>query len=386
MTAVAAAPQPPPDRERQARALQAGARPLIALATQLHRAVPQAPEGMKGALALAVDRFERELAAAGWDERGLSAASWVLCSWIDEVVDGTPWGAGGAGLLERFHGERGGSDRMLRLLSRLAEHPEENRALLTLFHACMSLGLNGRLRSSPDERRRLELLRTRLYKTLPREDATLSPPWRTAVAPPPPPWRRRVALAALLLLGLAAIGVYTSSRLILASRVDGVFASMQKLAPADAAAPVGAASAVPAAVPATVPRLAPLLESEIAAGRLSVRDEAHRSVVTVLADALFPAGSTQPSDAGAALLGRVAAVLARQGGKVLVVGHTDGSDERTARLPSAWHQSYEWAREAAAVLGRSLPAARVEVEAAADLQPPREAAVPRRRVDIVLYP
>ena len=84
---TAAALQPPLDLEGQARALRAGARPLIALATQLHRAVPQAPEGMKGSLAVAIDRFERDMAAAGWNERGLSAASWVLCSWIDEVVD-----------------------------------------------------------------------------------------------------------------------------------------------------------------------------------------------------------------------------------------------------------------------------------------------------------
>ena len=53
-----------------------------------------------------------------------------------------------AGLLQRFHGERDGSDRVLRLLSRLAERPHENRALLELFHACLSLGLQGALRSA----------------------------------------------------------------------------------------------------------------------------------------------------------------------------------------------------------------------------------------------
>lgn len=379
---------PQPDQERQAHALHASARPLIALATQLRLAVLDAPEGMKRALAAAVARFERELAAAGWDERGIAAASYLLCAWVDEVVADTPWGAGGAGLLEAFHGERDGSARILRLLSRLAEQPRENRALLELFHACLSLGLKGDLRCAPDAARQLESLRQRVFLTLPHESVALAPPWHSAVPAGRAAWRRRLALGALLALGLVALGVYTTSHLLLAARVDEVFASMQQLAGANAA---GRAGAPPVAAPGSaatlaVSRLAPLLADAPAAGQLVVRDEAHRSVVIVPAEALFEPGSTRLSAAAAPLLAQLAAALGRHPGKVLVIGHTDGRDARTARLPSAWHQSFEWAREVAEALGRSLPAQRLAVEGAADLDAQGDPGLPRRRVDIVLYP
>ncbi len=386
MSELATTLPPLHDEARQARVLHASARPLIALATQLRRAVLDAPEGMKQALAAAVGRFEREMAAAGWDEASLSAASYVLCVWVDEVVADTPWGAGGAGLLERFHGERDGGARVLRLLSRLAEQPRENRALLELFHACLSLGLNGQLRESPDAARRLEMLRSRVFLALPREAVALSPPWHSAVAVGPAPLLRRLALGGVLLLALGALGVYTTGRLLLAARVDEVFASMQMLQAAtgsDKARPPPARG--PGAGPATQ-RLGPLLASDQAAGRLSVRDEAHRSVVSLSAGSLFEPDSTRLSQAGDALLARVGSVLAMSGGKVLVVGHTDGSDARSARLPSAWHQSYEWAREVSEALTRALPADRLAVEGAADLDVPAGADQARRRVDIVLYP
>ena len=390
-----AAPEPPPSAERLARALHESARPLIVLACQLRRAVVEAPEGLKPALADAVQRFEQQLAMAGWDERGVSAASYLLCAWLDEVVADTPWGAGGAGLLERFHGETGGSDRVLRLLSRLAERPEENRALLSLFHACLSLGLHGHLQDDaaaaggPRPAAKpgaLEQLRARVYLALGAHAPPLAPPWTPAVQPGAPPWRRRLALGALLALGGLTLGVYTTSHLLLAGQVDEVFASMQRLA----AGPAGAAPAPAAPDPADAaegpPRLRPLLAADAAAGRLSVRDEAHRSTVSVPAEQLFDGAGTQPAPDAAALLARIGTALSAHAGKVVVVGHTDGSDRRSARLPSAWHQSFEWARETANGLGRTLPAQRLAVEGAADQDAAGATALPRRRVDIVLYP
>src|SRR5882672_5662622 len=84
---------PTGDESRPARALLAHARPLITLATQLRQSALDAPEAMKQALAAAVTRFERDATAAGCDERSVVAASYLLCVWIDEAVDDTPWGA-----------------------------------------------------------------------------------------------------------------------------------------------------------------------------------------------------------------------------------------------------------------------------------------------------
>ncbi|HEY9028042.1 MAG TPA: type IVB secretion system protein IcmH/DotU, partial [Burkholderiaceae bacterium] len=224
------------DHHRPERALLAPARPLITLATQLRHSALEAPEAMKLALVAAVARFEREAAAAGCDERSVVAASYLLCVWIDEAVADTPWGAGGAGLLQRFHGESDGSMKVLQLLSRLAERPDENRALLELYHVCLSLGLQGALRGAPDAAQRVEALRRRVYQTLPHPPVTLAAPLRTAVPPGTSPLKRRLALGALVLLGLLALAVYTTSHLLLARRVDQVFAAMQQLAPAGGAA------------------------------------------------------------------------------------------------------------------------------------------------------
>jgi type VI secretion system protein ImpK len=369
---------PQPDPGQLAQVLHAAARPLVALATQLRWAEVKAPNGMRQALGAAVARFERELEAAGWDERGISAASYLLCVWVDEVVADTPWGTGGAGLLERFHGEPDGSTRILRLLSRLAEQPRENRALLELFHTCLSLGLTGPLRAAPDATRQLDVLRSRVFMALPNDVVTLAPPWHRAVASGRAALPHRIALGVLVPLGLLCLAVYTASHLSLGRQVDQVFASMQQLATARGTAKPSA--------PAAVPRLAPLLAQDLAAGRMSVRDEAHRSLVSVPADQLFERGSTHVMPAGAVLLARVAAALSGIDGKVVVIGHTDGGDIRDARLPSAWHQSYEWARESAQALSRALPAERLAVEGAADMKGDAEPPLPRRRVDIVLYP
>lgn len=375
---ASAAANPPGDADRT-RALLASARPLVALATQLQHATPADPPRTVQALAAAVARFERDAQAAGCTERDVAAASYLLCVWLDEVVAHTPWGGDGAGLLARFHGEHDGSEKVLRLLSRLAEKPDRNRPLLELFHACLSLGLQGRWRGAAGAPEQLEALRGRVHLAL-RGDArgpALAPPWHSAV-PPSRAWRwRRQALAGLLLLALSALGVYTASHLALASRVDAVFASMQRFSPAASPPPA------PSAAQPAVARLAPLLAEAAGAGRLAVRDEAHRSVITLAADALFERDSARVAEPQVGMLEQVAAALAGKPGKVLVIGHTDGTDARSARVPSAWHQSFEWARAVSDALGKRLAPERLAAEGAADLDTGR---TPRRRVEIVLYP
>jgi type VI secretion system protein ImpK len=355
------------DEPSTARALRAQALPLVALMARLRDATPADPAALRRSLAAAVNRFEADARVAGVDEASVAAASYVLCAWGDEQFGAAPWGAGGAGLLRHFHGEANGGDKLLRLLARLAEKPHEHRALLELFHTCLSLGL----RAGIDQGNRdHETLRSRVHLALQQvaPPPALMAPWHCAPAAASPPRTPRVALPAVLLLGVLALVVYSASQLQLAARVDGVLASLQQLMPARTA------TAAPAAGTAMAPpRLASMLRDDIAAGRLTVRDEALRSVVVVGADALREA--TGP-------LTRVGSALAKQPGKVLVVGYTDGSDPPTARTPSAWHQAMEWARGAADVLRPQIGDARLAVEARVDAT----AGQPLRRVEIVLFP
>jgi type VI secretion system protein ImpK len=346
-----------------ASALRTQALPIVALMAGLRDATPADPAALRRSLAAAVNRFEADARVAGVDEASVAAASYVLCAWGDEQFGMAPWGAGGAGLLHRFHGESGG-DRLLRLLARLAEQPREHRALLELFHTCLSLGLRTRVDL---DKREHENLRSRVHLALQQVAPVpaLAAPWHCAPAAASPPRSPRVALPAVLLLGVLALGIYSASQLQLAARVDGVLASLQQLVPARTANVVPLTGMAP-------PRLASQLSADIGAGRLSVRDEALRSVVVVGADALPDA--TGP-------LTRLGVVLTKLPGKVLVVGYTDGSDPPTARTPSAWHQAMEWARGAADVLRPQLGDARLAVEARVDT-----AGQPLRRVEIVLFP
>ena len=355
------------DEPAAARALRAQALPLVALMAGLRDATPADPAALRRTLAAAVNRFEADARAAGIDEASVAAASYVLCAWGDEQFGAAPWGAEGAGLLQRFHGEANGGDKLLRLLARLAEKPLEHRALLELFHTCLSLGLC--TRTALDIREH-ETLRSRVYLALQQVGPVpaLVPPGHCAPAAARPPRAPRVALPAVLLLGVLALGVYSASQLQLAARVDGVLASLQQLVPASTA------TAVPASVtPTAPPRLASNLRDDIDAGRLLVRDEELRSVVVVSADALGDA--TGP-------LTRLGLALTKLPGKVLVVGYTDGSDPPTARTPSAWHQAMEWARGAADVLRPQVGDARLAVEARVDAT----AGKSMRRVEIVLFP
>jgi type VI secretion system protein ImpK len=355
------------DEPAAVRALRAEALPLVALVARLREATPADPAELRRSLAAAVAHFEANARVAGVEEASVAAASYLLCAWGDEQFGAAPWGAGGAGLLQRFHGEAEGGDRLLRLLSRLAEKPREHRALLELFHTCLSLGLRaGMALDSRDH----EILRRRVHLAL--EQVAPAPAlmasWHCAAAAASPPRTPRVALPAVLLLGVLAVGIYSASQLQLAARVDGVLASLQRVVPAStvAAQPVALAAKAP-------PRLASELQGDIDAGRLSVRDEVLRSVVVVSADALGDA--TGP-------LTRLAAALKKLPGKVLVVGYTDGTDPPTARTPSAWHQAMEWARGAADILRPQLGDERLAVEARVDAA----AGTPLRRVEIVLFP
>ena len=382
--------------------LHAAAQPLVALTLQLRQASLQAPSGLLRALGAAVEGFERELAAQGMGEREVAAASYVLCAWVDDVVADTPWAAEATPLLQRVHHEAAGQVRVLRLIEHLMAQPERHAAVLELAHACLCLGLQGEQRGQPAAAAELTRWRQRLHESLTRvapvSEGPLSAPWAVAVPAAVPPWRRRAWQLALLLGALATLGVYTAAQLRLAAQVDAVFVSMQGLG-ADAGRPA-ASGAVPATPPvpsAPVARLAAALGEDVRAGRVALDEAAHRSTVSVSADRLLATDGAGLSAAGQALLERIAAALATQPGKIVVRGHTDGQDARDARLPSAWHQSFEWARLAAGALTPKVGADRVEAEGLADAADERAAdgrpaggAKPspraRRRVDIVLFP
>ncbi len=399
------AADPPP--HRWAAALHRCARPLIALATQLRSAVPARPGETAAALGGAVERFERELGEAGCDARTVTAASYLLCVWLDEVISPHTWAAPtwpASSLLLQFHDEPDGRARVFQLLDRLMLHPEADRPLLELFHVCLSLGLQGRWQDDGDGARQLAALRARLAQLLALDATPLAAPlslrWQPALTARKPGQGRRLALAGLMLVALAGLGVYSTSQWLLAAQVDQVFASLQGLeqasrsgnpvvAPAiGVAQPVVPAPGASASVAAG--RMAAALAADLQAGQISVRDEAHRSLVVVPADALFPPDTTQVAATGLPLLERVAQALAGGGGRVLVTAYAQPDAARPARVPSASQLADEWARHVAQVLQRRVAAGKVasegRVAAPIETAAPAGAAGRRSLIEITLYP
>lgn len=404
-----------PSPIRWAAAVHRAARPLIALATQLRTAVPAKPAATAATLATAVEAFERELADTGCDERSVTAASYLLCVWLDEVIAPHAWAAAtwpAHSLLQRFHGEADGRTRVFQLLERLFMQPDADRPLLELFHVCLSLGLQGRWQDVADGSRQLAALRARLAELLrlspaPLASQALSARWQPAVAPRRPGRGRRLVVAGLMLIALAGLGVYSGSQWLLARQADQVFASLQGLERASRAE-VRTDSATAPATPtqtqtplagssASSPpgRLSTALATDLSAGRVGVRDDAHHSIVTLSADNLFQPGTTQVATAQLPLLERVAQALAAQSGRVLVTAYARPDTPRSTRLPSAAQLADEWARQVSQVLQRRLPAgsaasegliATTEGAGAGQVGQAVAGASERNRIEITLFP
>ena len=185
------------------------------------------------------------------------------------------------------------------------------------------------------------------------------------------------------LVGINGTGKSTLLR-VLAGKADPVFSQIQGLRLNPPVAPV--------AQPAAAPRLAGLLDPDVKAGTIAVRDEADRSVVTVRGDGLFAPASATLTPERVPLMERIAAAMAQNGGAVLITGHTDNQAIRTLRFPSNWHLSEERARTVRDLfITKGVAADRIRAEGRAEGEPIASNDTPdgrkqNRRVEVTLFP
>jgi type VI secretion system protein ImpK len=379
--------------------LVAGINPLLGAAGVLLALVPQLrstsahadPAGLRRELLQRVAEFEAAAAAQGVPRPKISAARYLLCSFLDETVAATPWGAAGVwaerNLLQEFHEERSGAQKSFALIERLAKDPAGHEDVLELAYVCLALGFEGRWHGVPNGRAELDALSARLLTLLRADGAdaararTLSLRWRAAAD------ASRARLPGLPLPAVLAVCAALVLAVVLALQArldDAVRPVFRRIAE------VPATLQPPPAPGAARARLVPLLQADVAAGALAVRDEPLRSVVTLSADTLFEPGSATIDPKHEALLERVAAALRTPSGQVAVVGHGDNAHAASLRYPSGWHLTHERARAVVSRLARQgVPAERLQAEGRADAQPlaPNTTAEGRarnRRVEIEL--
>ncbi len=374
----------------------AGINPLLGAANVLLALVPQLrattthadPAGLHQHLLERVKEFEAKAYASGVKRQKIVSARYVLCTFIDEVIAATPWGASGVAaglsLLQEFHDERWGGEKAFKLLARLGEEVDANIEIIELFYICIALGFEGRYRGVANGRAQLDAIAARLAEVLrpanrqlasqaasqgARQSAgprsrTLSLRW-TGVAK-----RGNRVLSVLPLWVVFAFGgaIVLATVLFLNGRLDSqsrsAFRQIHAVPAALRSEPSGTSTV------AARPRLAPLLRADAADGAIEVRDEPMRSVVTLPADTLFSSGSAQVETRRLEQLKRIAQALADAPGQVVVIGHTDSTPISSLQFPSSWHLTRDRARAVMAVLGqRGARAERMRAEGRADAEP-----------------
>ncbi len=370
------------------------AAPLLAAAPRL-RAMARHPnpQALRASLTEAIKRFEAVARAQNLPNEQVVAARYILCTLLDEAASSTPWGGAGAwgaqSLLVQFHNESWGGEKVFQLLTRLAESPAQHRNLLELVYMALSLGFEGRYKVLDNGRSQLDSVRERLAQMLRQlagpAEKTLSTQWQGVQAAPQrlrdgiAPWVVAVGAALLLLT------VFIAMRLSLSAQTDQAFSALHGL---DANTVVAAAAPLPVAAPAP-PRLAQLLQSDIDAGAVQVKDLADRSVVTVLGDTMFEPGSAEVAGRATPLFARIAAALNQVPGRVLITGHSDNQPIRSLRFQSNWHLSMARAQSARNLLANTVAAERMTAEGRADTEPvadnaSAEGRARNRRVEIAL--
>jgi len=110
-----------------------------------------------------IRKFDDQAVKLGARASDVSAARYVLCSLIDETVMTTSWGEASDwssnSLLNQFHGETWGGEKVFEILEQAKREPSEHRGLLRLIDHALLLGFEGVYRVRENGREQLEALR-----------------------------------------------------------------------------------------------------------------------------------------------------------------------------------------------------------------------------------
>jgi type VI secretion system protein ImpK len=352
--------------------LVAAANPLLDLVVPL-RVMGSHPdvEGLRQQLVAAIRKFEADAKAAMFDFETVAAARYALCTFLDETISSTPWGAGGVwssrSLLVAFHNEAFGGEKFFLILQRLCQDVRPNLHVLELFYVCLALGLEGRYRVIEGGRGQLDILRERLQQLIAKErgpfEAELSPRWK-GVQAAGAGLRRFIPLwivAGVAVLALLALHLAFSFSL--NRKSDPVYAALQRIA-------VATPAPQPAQPGAAPNRVAKFLAADIERGLVGVTETADRSTITLHGDGVFASGRAEVIDAFGPLLARIGDALKAVPGKVLVIGHTDDVPSASAQFPSNWALSKARAASVVDLLApRAGPASRYAVEGRGETEP-----------------
>lgn len=219
-------------------ALLAAALPVLVVVAQLRDGAEFARvEALRQEVTEQMQKFDERAIKFGAKAADISAARYVLCSLMDETVMTTPWGSASNwsanSLLNHFHGETWGGEKVFAILERVRSEPQKMLALLKLIDMALSLGFEGVYRVRENGRELLEELRASVgrqvssYTSEP--PAELSGHWR-GVQQHARRLRRYMPLwAVFAAAGLITAGFYGTEQLRLANALSPVRTQLDRL-------------------------------------------------------------------------------------------------------------------------------------------------------------
>jgi type VI secretion system protein ImpK len=370
-------PQGESTAERLA-AIRAARNPLLEAARPLLRALADLPDQLEKdgidqlrvLLEQEVRIFQKLCDQISIRRDHMLGARYCLCTALDEAAMQTVWGKGGEtgvewntnGLATLFHEDRQGGTKVYLLVGRLMSESQEHLDLLELIYRILSLGFEGRYRYEADGRRKHETVRQRIYNEIMSQRGSLavalSPHWQSDVTGKRvsffdfPVW---ITLAVLSVILIGLFGYFKYELLNRSAEVQKQIADIGRMTP-------------PPAPPAL--HLKELLKNEIAAGTVSVDEDAHHSSVTFRGDSMFPPGAAAVKTSMTPLVTKIAGEIAKVPGKVTVLGYTDNLPIKSRQFASNEALSEERATQIMQMLQTAgVPAARLEAVGRGDADP-----------------
>jgi len=355
------------------------ANPLLEASRVLLRALADMPDSLSSIavgqlqelLEHEVTEFEKLCVQANIRRDHMIGASYCLCTALDEAAMRTAWAQDQSlvaiwvqsSLASTYHRDVDGGDKVYLLIGRLLEDPDEHRDLLQVIYRILSLGFEGRYRGVTDGKRKHDAIRQRLYNVITSQrdpvPRTLSPHWQSTATGKRlsftdfPVWIT-VTILSVILLGLFGWFKYElSSR---SAHVQKQIADIARMTPSPA--------------PPPQLHLKQLLKDEIAAGTVSVDEDARHSAVTFRGDAMFKPGGASVHASMNPLISKIAAEIAKVPGKVTIIGYTDNVPIRSRHFASNQVLSEERATQVMQMLqAAGVPANRLEAVGKGDADP-----------------
>ncbi len=352
LAAIGAAPNP----------LLEAARPLLRVLGEMPvQLEPDAVEQFRQLLAQEMREFQNLCDQANIRRDHMLGARYCLCTALDEAAMQTTWGKGGAtgvewitrGLATIFHEDRKGGDKVYLLIARLMSEPHEHLELLEVIYRILSVGFLGRYRYDTDGNRKHDAVRQRVYDAIMAQRGAV-PPALSPHGQSPVKGKRAsfydfpvwITVAFLSLTLLALFGYFKYQLLTRSADVQRQIADIGHMRPPPA--------------PPTL-HLKELLKDEIAAGTVSVDEDAHHSAVTFRGDAMFPPGAVSVNASMGPLIAKIAAEIVKVPGKVTVLGYTDNVPIKSRQFASNDALSAERATQVLQMLqGSGVPVGRLE--------------------------